>query len=176
MPGEIVLSSEFNCALGYFHTAWLFAELTVDYLIGHFLNIPAEETHHLVAGMEIGRKLRLLESLLHRSDHKNKATLIGYLRKIQNESKRNVLAHSLLLSSNETITFVNRSFGQKYEAKLHTFTLETFTSHVKEFLKNGQQFYKSACIEDTAIQAFGHAAISAVSNLKTSPVPPSSSA
>jgi hypothetical protein len=173
---KIGLSPEFHRSLGLFHAAWAAMELTLDYMIGQFLKIPYEETHRLVAGIEMGRKIRILESLLQRNDHKNKSALIGALRRIQNESKRNVLVHSLIWSDHEMIVFINRSFGQQYEAKKHTFTLPEFEKHVEQFILDATKFYEAACLEDAALQAFGEAAISAISNSNTSPGPPSSSA
>jgi hypothetical protein len=173
---KLGLTDEFNMWFGKFHGAWLSVELLVDYAIGFFLETEYEETHHITAGMEIGRKMRLLESLLHRSTHKNKSSLIGYLRKVQNESKRNVFAHSFMDSEPDHITFVNRSFGQKYEVQLHKYTLKQFVAHVMTFITTGRYFYESFEFNEDDIQKFGQAAISADKRAKTSPVPPKSSA
>jgi hypothetical protein len=159
--------------LGWFHSTWLSTELSVDYLIHKFLRISKTQAHHLLAGMEAGRKMRLLEGLLQRSDHKNKSTLIAQLRKIQNESMRNVFAHSLIWSDEHTVTFLNRHFGQRYEAKEHKFNIIRFRMHVTDFIKNAVAFYEAAEISYTDIQSFGHAALKAS---RKSPKPPKSKA
>jgi hypothetical protein len=154
----------------------LSTELTVDYLIHKFLRISKQQAHHLLAGMEAGRKMRLLDGLLQRSDHKNKSTLIACLRKIQNESMRNVFVHSLIWSDEHTVTFLNRHFGQRYEAKEHKFNMIRFRMHVTDFIKNGVAFYEAAEIDYKDIQAFGHAAMRASRNSRKSPKPPKSKA
>lgn len=158
--------------LGWFHSTWLSTEITVDYLIHKFLRISKQQAHHLLAGMEVGRKMRLLEGLLQRSDHKNKSTLIAQLRKIQNESMRNVFAHSLIWSDEHTVTFLNRHFGQRYEAKEHKFNIIRFRMHVTDFIKNAVAFYEAAEISYKDIQSFGHAALRASRNSRKSPKPP----
>jgi hypothetical protein len=109
---KLGLTDEFNLWLGRFHGAWLSADLTVDYMIGRLLNLRHEQAHRLLAGMESGRKMRILDTLLRESELKKKALALKYLRKLQNESKRNILAHSFLWSDEHYVTFLNRTRGQ----------------------------------------------------------------
>jgi hypothetical protein len=175
-PKKLGLNDEFNRLLGLFHSTWLSTELTVDYTIHKLLRISRPQAHHLLAGMEIGRKMRLLDGLLQRSDHKNKAKLIGSIRKIQNESLRNVFAHSLLWSDEHSVTFLNRNFGQKYEAKEYKFTLIKFRMHVRDFALATVEFYNALEIDYDDLQSFGHAALRASRSSKRSPKPPKSKA
>jgi hypothetical protein len=170
------LSDEFNLWLGRFYGAWLSAELTIDYMIGKLLRISHVRAHHLLAGMEVGRKMRLLEGLLQRSNLENKDHAIGHLRKLQNDSLRNVFAHSYLRSDQYTVTFTNRKFGQKYEAKEYKFTIIKFRMHIKEVLANGGKFYESMQIDYKDLQAFGSAAFRASRSSRKSPKPPKSKA
>jgi hypothetical protein len=176
LPKKMGLTPEFNMLLGWFHGTWLSTELTVDYTIYKLLRISRPQAHHLLAGMEIGRKIRLLDGLLQRSEHKNKSILIGCLRKFQNEALRNVFAHSLIWSDEHYVTFLNRSFGQKYQAKEHKFTMIRFRMHVTEFIQNAVQFYTALEIDYDDLQAFGHAALRASRSSKRSPKPPKSKA
>jgi hypothetical protein len=169
------LTVEFTTWFGTFHGLWLSTELTVDYTICKLLKIPHEEAHLLTAGMEVGRKLRLLEGLLKRSDYKNKDVIIGALRKLQNETKRNVFAHSYLMSDEKTVTFVHRSSGQKYTAEKFVFTMPEFKEHMVSFAQHAQTFWDALEMDKhrADLEAFGAAAMSAANSSKTSPVPPS---
>src|SRR5215212_5702226 len=100
----------FYTALGMFHGVWLGLDVAVDYALATFLKIPHDDAHILTAGMEFGRKCRILIDLIKRSDHKKKAALIGSLRKIQ-ASKRDAIAHSYLKADPTSLTFISRSRG-----------------------------------------------------------------
>jgi hypothetical protein len=173
---KLGLTDEFNLWFGRFHGAWLSADLTVDYMIGRLLKLRHEQTHRLLAGMETGRKMRILYGLLRDCDLKHRAKALQCLGKLQNESKRNIFAHSFLWSDEHAVTFVNRAGGQKYSAEKHRFTMIRFRMHVAEFLSVGRDFYESLEIDMADIQAFGEAAISAASSSKTSPTPPKAKA
>jgi hypothetical protein len=170
------LSTEFSSYLGTFHAAWSSAELTVDYMIHKLLRISRLQAHHLLAGMEIGRKMRLLDGLLARSDLKNKAELLGGLRKMQNDSMRNVFAHSYIWSDEHYVKFINRRSGGRYEAKEHSFTMIKFRMHVEEFVVTGNNFYTSLAIDYDDLQKFAAAALRASRSSKRSPKPPKSKA
>jgi hypothetical protein len=173
---RVGLTDEFHTCLGQFWAAWASAELTVDYMIHKLLRISQIRAHHLLAGMEAGRKMRLLEGLLHRSEIKQKAIAIGCLRKLQNESLRNAFAHSFLWSDRHFVTFVNRAFGQKYEVKEHKFSMIRFRMHVRDFILNATAFYDALEIDYDDLQSFGKAALRASRNSTKSPKPPSSKA
>ena len=173
---KLGMSDEFLMWLGRFYGAWSSAELTIDYMIHKLLRISRSQAHHLLAGMEAGRKMRLLESLFQRSNHPQKDVLIGSLRKIQNESLRNEITHSLIWSNEHWVTFTTRRFGQKYEAKEHKFTMIKFRMHVADFINNGRIFYEALEIDYDDLQAFGKAALSASRSSKRSPKPPKSKA
>jgi hypothetical protein len=170
------LSAEFQMLFGKFFAAWLSAELTIDYTIYRLLGISRTQAHHLLAGMEIGRKMRLLDGLLKRSTLARKDEILGCLHKMQNESLRNVFAHSLLWSDQHSVTFVNRSFGQRYEAKEHKFSMIRFRMHAEEFFDTGAKFYRALEIDYADLQRFGQAALRASRSSKRSPKPPRSKA
>lgn len=173
---KLGLQDEFNTLFGRFWGAWLSAELTIDYTIYRLLRISKQQAHLMLAGMEVGRKMRLLESLLKRSTLRRKAEILGYLHVLQNDALRNVFAHSLLWSDEHTVTFLNRHFGQKYAAQEYKFTLIRFRMHVGDVLKNGGKFYEALEIDYDDLQSFGHAALRASRSSSKSPKPPKSRA
>jgi hypothetical protein len=173
---KLGLSDEFNMLFGTFFGAWASAELTIDYAIYKLMKISRPQAHHMLAGIEIGRKMRLLEALLRRSTIDNKSELLGHLHKMQNESLRNVFAHSFMHSDEHSVTFVNRKFGQRYEAYAYTFGLIRFRMHVQEFLSTGRQFYDGLHIDLDDLQKFAEAALRASRSSRRSPKPPRSRA
>jgi hypothetical protein len=120
---RLILNPDFLLALGGFHGAWSSLEVLVSYSIGHALKIPFNETHMLTSGMEFGRKATLLRNLVHRSDRKNKAQIIGLIGRLQNESLRNVFAHGMITSSRDTVTFIGPITARglsNHKARFHT--------------------------------------------------------
>ena len=81
---------DFHRLLGLFHSIWLSVDPLIDFQIGKLLNSNYIDTHILTAGMEFGRKLRILIDLLKRSDLKNKDVLIESLRMLQQSRRENI--------------------------------------------------------------------------------------
>lgn len=150
----------FNAQFGFFYAAWAVAEALLDCALGQFLRLGDAETHLLTAGMPYGRKAALLRSLINRSNHANKAMLIHKLKVMQNESLRNVFAHSYLASDDKIITFVERSHSGDYWAKEHNFTLEEFNLHVKKFAEAMRDFGEALGVPPSQFRKFQHASLS----------------
>jgi hypothetical protein len=157
---NLALTPEFNVAFGLFYTAWATTEAAMDCAIGKLLRLEPSETHLLTAGMEHGRKATLLRGLISRGDHHNKEKLIRSLNVIQNESLRNVFAHSYIASDEKTITFIERSRGGPFKTKEHHFTLEEFRDHVTNFLEASSEFEQALDLAPLELQAFQYAALS----------------
>jgi hypothetical protein len=131
----------FEQLIGRFHLRWTSFDFAVDFAIGHLLKTPHEITHLITAGMDFGRKARIVRGLLRQSDHPNKALLAGCLNKAQNESKRNIFAHSFWISGESTVTFVQRiqkDGGVEYRE--HPFTYDEFKAHLEAFENAAAQF------------------------------------
>jgi len=170
------LDQRFLALLGYFHVIWASLDLLLCYGIGAVLKIEAEECHVLTAGMEFGRKITVLRNIIHRSTHPKRKELIGLLGKIQNESKRNVFAHSFVLYDEQTLTFIDRTRGGDYQVKLHRFTVDEFAEHVISFGEAVEGLTEILCPDYENYRRFALAAFSAETKPTKSPVPPSSKA
>jgi len=173
---NLSLTIEFNMNFGMFHTAWASAEVMMDYAIGEFLRLTPEEIHLVTSGMEHGRKAMLLRNLIGRGKHPNRDELLRTLKIIQNESLRNVFAHSYILSDETTISFVERSRGGRYQATEHEFSLQEFKDHVDAFLNASRDFQAALGLDtgDEKFEKFLAAIFNASHKAKTSPVPPPS--
>jgi hypothetical protein len=151
----------FHIALGLFHAAWSSIDLTLDCSIARFLGISPEQTLLLTAGMELGRKIRLVIGLANRSDHPQKAAMVGALNKLQNESKRTVFAHSYIYSDGDKVVFLERKANETRVFK-HTFTLVEFATHVNDFTTAGRALWSSSGVTDADMQTFIKAALEKV--------------
>lgn len=149
---------KFIMSLGLFHAAWTSIDLTLDCAIGKSLETQPEQTHLVTAGMEMGRKIRLLHGIVGRTNHKNKNLLIGALNRLQNESKRSVLTHSYILSDRHVVTFVER-IGGEYRVRLHKFTVDEFAMHVQKFTQAAKDFWDALEYTDRDIYDFAMAAV-----------------
>lgn len=154
-------SNEFSTLLGTFYHMWALTGATLDFAIGMFLRLEPAETHIITAGMEHGRKSMLLLILVSRSNHPNKSELSRTLKIIQNESLRNVFAHSYIGSDEEKIFFLERSRGGPYKAKEHTFSMKEFNDHVFKFIRAISDFETALDVEPDAVKNFQILALSA---------------
>ncbi|PJI37388.1 MAG: hypothetical protein CTR53_20540 [Ferrovibrio sp.] len=116
-------------------------DVTLDYSIGKFLRLEHSETHILVAGMEFGRKIRLLCELLKHSDHPKKQQLVEQLSILQ-AAKRDAITHAYVASNSTDITFIYRSRGGPYEAKELRFTYPEFKEHVTTLIEAAQRYQR----------------------------------
>ena len=148
-------------------------ELVTAYGISKFLEVSFANTHILTSGMEFGRKSTLLRNLIYRSSHPDKKTSINLIGKLQNESLRNIFAHSFVLSGTRTVSFVERTRGGDYAATIHTFTLDEFRErHMSKFAADGLAFQESLGLNQAELHEFAIAALSANTKSTKSPVPP----
>jgi hypothetical protein len=158
MP-KLALTKPFLSDLGLFYGMWSALETTIDYQIGKLLNLPHDETHIITAGMDFGRKANILRVLLKKMELPEKEHMIALIAKIQNESKRNIFAHSQLHSDENTVTFIHRKMGGTYSATETTFTAPEFHEHVADITTLTVEFHRLLAIDQTDLLAFGQAAI-----------------
>jgi hypothetical protein len=148
----------FHTTLGQFHCMWLMFDVTVDYSIGRLLNIGTGETHVLVAGMEFGRKLRLLVELLKRSNWPNRSLLLEAVRKLQG-SKREMITHAYVASDDTHITFIYRARGEYFAKKLE-YSASEFKDHVASMILASQKYQRALGAPMEDLIAFAEAALS----------------
>jgi hypothetical protein len=172
----LLFTDQFLHFLGMYHGVLGSLELVLCCGITKLLKIPPESGHILTSGMELGRKLTLLRNVAHRSNHEAKNRIIQLLGKIQNESKRNVLAHSYITTDVDSVTFVERSRGGDYRVTRHRYTLKEFVAHIAEFMKAAAELETVLEITEDELHKFGEAAFSAATSATKSPTPPISSA
>lgn len=170
---SVAFSDTFIWHYGAFHGSWSSMEVLLCYIIGKLLRLSHIETLVLTAGMEFGRKATLARNLAYRSNHKNKNSIVNLLGRIQNESKRNVFAHGMLLTDEERVIFVDRSRGGDFEVTAHSFTLPEFISHVQSVITMGGELHEAFETDESDLAEFNQTAMKEVSKTITSPVPPS---
>jgi hypothetical protein len=144
--GTLALTAEFQHVLGSFYLLWSSFEFIVDFAIWRFLKLEPTVAHLMTAGLDFNRKARLLRGVIKRSGHTKTAQLQTALNEIQNESKRNVFAHSFWMATPTTVTFIERSRHGPMEIKQHTFTLEEFRSHVLRIEKACSDFEEALAV------------------------------
>lgn len=169
MASRLALDRKFVALTGIFYQAWTSANLAVDMAIGRLLHTNDHQTHVLTSGMEFGRKARLLHELIKKSDHKRRRDAITAINFLRNESKRNVFAHSYILTTTDTVTFVEREAGGPYRARGHTFTLEEYENHVRKVVQAAADLEKAFAFTKDELTSFAYAAMSEENNDNTSP-------
>jgi hypothetical protein len=158
-PKAFAHTPRFYAHFGWFYATWTAVDLDVDLAICKCLKITPEQTHALVAGLEFGRKVALLRSLLPASNYKNVEQIKGYLTRISKESLRNVFTHSFIVSDHESVHFIHRSSQGQYSATGYKFTPDNFCKHIKDFVQLGESFEKALALSPKEIGDFAAAAV-----------------
>jgi hypothetical protein len=164
---ELIFSQQFMKLVGAFHLSWSAVDQTADYAIWQFLKITPEQSHLITSALMFGRKAQLLVGLISRSEHPRKNEMLTALNFLRGEGKREVITHSYVVSSDDTVTFLHRT-GGGYNVKKHTFTLAQFERHVLAVLGAGEDFQKAIGVTLSQLAAFEEAAIKAAKRHSTS--------
>ncbi|RZN08513.1 hypothetical protein CWO91_22350 [Bradyrhizobium genosp. SA-3] len=173
---NLAVTDEFTSEFGRFFGIWQATELAIDCAVGKFLELPDDETHLLTAGMDFNRKARLLTALVKRSNDPQKSTILASLKVIQNESLRNVFAHSFIDHSPTEVTFIQRNRHGNYDPIEYKFTLPSFRAHVEKILDAAIAFHHAIGLTEERNQEFASAALRVNIKSITSPVPPNNAA
>jgi hypothetical protein len=144
---------DFHRLLGLFHSIWLSVDPMIDFMIGRLLGADHIDTHVLTAGLEFGRKLRILIDLLKRSDILNKDILVESLRTLQ-QSRRDNITHAYIATSPTTLVFNYRSRGGDFTANRLSFSIRGFEDHVERMIKAAQAFQNATGFSEAEFDAF----------------------
>jgi hypothetical protein len=158
---SLVADRRFLHLLGLLYGAWTAQDLTIDFGIGRFLKIPHDQALLLTAGMQFGHKIRILKDLIRKTKDPNKDKMIGALNKLQNESKRNVFAHSYLIGNPTSVSFVERSAGGDFKIRQHTYTLPEWQDHLTAFTNAGKALWEGLGEPQAELEEFMDAALKA---------------
>ena len=139
--------------LGTFHAVWQGLDVIIDFAIGHFKGLDAQQTLVETAGGTFGSKLGELKKLVARSDHADKAALETLIKELFS-SRRNEITHSYLDTELDEVKFVYR--GDKAGAKPCTlgFKGRSFSHHVGEFTNCANRFQAVLQLDPVALDAF----------------------
>ena len=142
--GTLARKAKFQQAYGAFPIQWASIQLIMDAVIGHLLNLDAKSAHLMTAGLEVNRKVTILRGIIRHVKHPQQAELLRSLSVIQNESKRNVFAHSYWVANSEEVIFIERSsYNGELTVKTHAFTLKQFQQHVAKIEAAAQNFERA---------------------------------
>jgi hypothetical protein len=174
--GALSFRDDYTQLMGRVQSQWAALEIITDYAIGKFLKVTDGQAHLITSGMMFGRKGRLLADLVAKSDNPKKAEILGAFNKLRGMSKRDMFAHSYLRSSEDSVTFLDRSVSGEFRAEEHTFTLKEFRAYVTDFEIAIGAFRTSLGASSEQLVDFANAALSLSRNSKTSPGKPRESA
>jgi hypothetical protein len=149
----------FQQTVGRFYITWSNVEAETSYIIGQLLGLSHDETHLLTTRMEFSRKAALIRDLVVRKKHPKASEIKRALNKLQNNSKRNVFAHSALVADYDKIYFIERDWKHEFVADVHEFTLNEFGIHVRDFILAAVEFSDAAGITGPGIHEFLQAAL-----------------
>jgi hypothetical protein len=145
---------DFHRTLGHFHSMWMMFDVTLDFSLKQMLEISNQQTHIMCAGMEFGRKLRLLIELLKRSNHPKRDDLVAAIKVLQG-SKREILTHGYIGSNTTHVTFIYRNRGD-YGVTRQEYSIEEFKTHVTAMVKATIKFQEALEVSDEDFLEFAN--------------------
>ena len=148
----------FNVFIDLFLGAWASFEMTVDFAIGKFLKTTHEQTHLITAGMMFGRRARLLDDLVGRSDHPRKTEILGAFNKLRGMSTKGIFVQCCRWSNEEEGHVLERSADGRFKIKSRNFAEAEFMDCLRAFAAASSDFYLALEITGADIRAFGAAA------------------
>jgi hypothetical protein len=160
-PKRFANTTEFYTALGRFHAAWSRIELVIDCAIWKGSDTEtAQQAHERVARMKFSDKLKKLRTLTDGGKFKHGEKVNDLLRQIEEESRRNVFAHSILASDEHSVTFIHRSMQRgKYKVMRHKISNHGFVKHVEKFVQVAVDFQQAVGLSDREVGGFAAALI-----------------
>jgi hypothetical protein len=160
-PKGFAYTTEFYTALGMFHAVWGQIELTIDCAIWKAMGTETEqEAHKRVASMKFGKKLKKLRTLIDNGKFKHSQKVKDLLRRIEDESRRNVFAHSILASDKRSVTFIHRSVRRgEYKVERHTIAGHGFIKHAQLFVHIAADLMRAVELSDKEVRDFAAALI-----------------
>ena len=154
-------TDEFYRSLGGFFAAWSRTELVIDCAIWKALGTETpEDAHKRSAGTAFSDKCKQLRVLIDDGKVPHKAK--GMLDKIENDSLRNVFAHSILASDEDWVLFIYRDRprrGKEYRPMGYKLTRAEFLTHVVEFAQLSLEFEQATGLTDKEVRVFASMAL-----------------
>jgi len=158
--GLTITEDVFHYALGAFYSGWSAVEAFVDFGLGKFLKLPHDETHLLTSVMEFSRKATVLRGLVIKSKDSQKEKIIIALNWLQNESNRNLFAHSTVQIYEDKIVFFERQRQGRSRPKQHPYTAKEFLEHVRSVALHSLELSEGLGSSDEELEKFLDAASS----------------
>src|SRR5262245_65996629 len=160
-PKQFAYTTEFYTALGLFHAVWGQIELTIECAIWKAMGTEtAHQAHERVARMKFSEKLKKLRRLIDSSKCKHGEKVKDLLRQIEDESKRNVFAHSILTSDEHSVTFVHRSWQRgEYKVERHRICGHGFIKHAQQLVHIATDLLQAIEFSDKEVRDFAAALI-----------------
>lgn len=158
IPGVTDPEILYHYRLGVFHAVWSTIDITVDMAIGSFLDVTDEEAIMVTWGMMFGPKVKLLASLVRRSQHPEKQAIMTSLNAVRGDAKRDVLAHGYQLGGLTQLGFIEKARGNDFTTKVHLFTNEEFRLHVDKLIGHANQLQAALAFTPERAQRFSDAA------------------
>jgi hypothetical protein len=154
-------TDEFYRSLGGFFAAWNRTELVIDCAIWKALGTETpEEAHKRSAGTKFSVKCKQLRTLI--DDGKVPHEARGMLDQIQNDSLRNVFAHSILASDEHMVLFIHRKIERpsgEYRPIGYRLARDEFLTHVAKFAQLSVNFERATGLTDKEVRDFASMAL-----------------
>lgn len=152
----------FYTALGYFYAIWSRTDLAIDCAIWKASGTATpEEVHETVAAMKFSDKCKYFRSLIASRKDDNAKRIRELLTKIEEDSGRNIFAHSFIASDESSVAFIHRQArrGKGYHGIGYRFTRDQFLEHVKEFETLSLDFEKAVGLVHKEVADFASMAL-----------------
>ena len=154
---------QFCTALGYFYAAWSRTELAMDCAMWKALGTEtAEQAHERAARTKFSDKCKQFRDLLDGGKIPHGEKVKELLRQIEQDSMRNIFAHSFLASDEHSVTFIHRRVerpSKKYQPTAYKIVGDDFIAFVQNFVHLSWDFEQAAGLSDEEVADFASRAL-----------------
>ena len=135
---------------GDFLTVWSTFDMILEVIIMRELNISAEKTSILCAGLGFGSKASIACSLLNTRPSSETARTVALIREAQTIGERNSFAHGFFLVNESTAKFqlIRREIRDFYSARIKELDCATMQKHSADFIPKFREIEQHALISE----------------------------
>jgi hypothetical protein len=146
----------FYTALGLFYAAWSRTELAIDCAMWKAAGTEtAERAHERSARTKFSDKCKHFRTLLDCGKIPNDEKVKDLLTRIEQESMRNVFAHSFLATDEHSVTFIHRKVERgKYQPTWYKIACDDFIDHVQSFVQLSFDFEQAVGLSHKEVADF----------------------
>lgn len=143
-------------AIGLTFVSWSTHVLVVEIYCHQLLKNTVEDNSILFSTIQYRAIEQIAAGLIKRKGGKNSAEIVAALKKVATVSKRNVIAHSIIMTDDKysKLELLKRDLGKGHRLRITTLSNEELSEHVHALADAAIDFQRMTNISDKNIRQY----------------------